>query len=119
MKKVTKHKVEGAVAITAGIAAATIAAALLLGHDGKKNRKDLKNWSIKMKKEVVAKAKKIKTVSAPVYKEIVDQVAKGYVGIKDIDKADLKREVNILKKEWNKVVKVSKKSKKSKKTTKK
>jgi hypothetical protein len=109
MKKSTVHKVEAAVAIGAGIAAASIAGVLFFGRNGKENRKNLKAWSIKMKNDVVAKAKKLKTVTAPVYEKIVHEVAKKYEGMKEIGKDELQKEVAALKKEWHNAVKEAKK----------
>jgi len=112
MKKSTTHKVEAAVAISAGIAAASIAATMLLGRHGKKNRKNLKAWSIKMKKDVVSKAKKLKVVTGPVYEKIVHEVAKEYEGMKEIGKEELQKEIASLKKEWHLAVKEAKSKKK-------
>lgn len=118
MKKTSAHKIEKVVAVSAGIAAATIAATLLLGKNGKKNRKSLKDWSERMKEEVVDKAKDLKVVSGPIYEKIVDQVAKKYGNVQEISKNELVKEISLLKKEWVKMTKGAKpKSKpKSKKT---
>lgn len=114
MKKSTIHKVEASVAIGAGIAATSIVAALLFGRNGKKNRKNLKDWSIKMKDDVVAQAKKLKMVTGPVYEKIVHEVAKKYEGMKEIGKEELRKEITALKKEWHTAVKEAKKKNKGK-----
>lgn len=107
-KKTSNHKVEKGVAIGAGIAVvsvAAIAAVLLLGKNGKKNQKNLKDWSKKMKDEIIEKVKDLKTVSAPMYTEIVNQVAKKYAAVKEISKDELQKEVQLLKNEWKSALK--------------
>jgi gas vesicle protein len=99
------HVVGKTLVVGAGIAAASVAAVLLFGSNGKKNRKDLKDWSMKMKKEVVAKAKELKVVSAPVYAKIVSQVAAKYATAQDIGKDEFAKEIKILKDSWHSVVK--------------
>lgn len=105
MNKSTKRKVTAGVAISAGVAAASVAAVLLFGKNGKKHQKELKNWTVKMKNDVVKKAHEVKVVTAPVYKEIVNQVAEKYAGMKEVGTAELKKEVSALKKHWQDAVK--------------
>ena len=119
MKKSTTHKIEATLAIGAGIAAASIAATLLFGRNGKKNRKELKDWSVKMKNDVVSKARELQTVTGPIYNKIIQEVAKKYEGVKEISKGELRKEIASLKKEWSTIIKGSKKAstkKKAKKT---
>lgn len=113
-KKMTKKaptsntgKVMGAIA---GIAAISVATYLLAGPHGKKNRKDLKAWMLKMKAEVAEKVENLKEVSASKYHDIVNEVANKYSKIKNIDKNDLQAEAMHLKKEWLKMTKSGKKA---------
>jgi gas vesicle protein len=114
--KSTRKVVEKTLIIGAGLATATIAATLLFGKNGKKNRKGLKDWSLKMKEEIIEKVQELKVVGAPVYAEIVDRVAKKYSTIKEIGQEELKQEIAMLKKEWHNAVKNSQKKTVSKKT---
>ncbi len=115
-------KVIGAIA---GIAAISVATYLLAGPNGKKNRKDLKAWMVKMKADVAEKIEDMKEVSASKYHDIVDEVANKYSKMENIKPADIKAEVLNLKKEWAKMTKSGKKTVKkavkkiSKKVTKK
>ncbi|MFA5228536.1 MAG: YtxH domain-containing protein [Candidatus Paceibacterota bacterium] len=113
-KKITpkKSSLGAAVGIGVGIAAATAAAYLLFGPDGKKNRKAISGWTIKMKGEIIEKFEKAKEVTEPIYHEIVDEVSKKYSKLKNIDKEDLEAVVDDLKNNWNKIVKDVKSKKK-------
>ncbi len=101
------------VAIGAGVAAATVAAYLLFGPNGKKNRKIAKGWMIKMKGEIIEKIEDIKDITEPVYKNIVEKVSSKYASLKNIDKVEFAKVVSDIQKGWKNV------SKKSKKPTKK
>ncbi len=100
-----KQSKAGEIATMTGIAAASVAAYLLLGPDGKKNRKTAEAWGNKMKKEVVDNMKKAKKLSGPVYHEIVDKVSKKYGNLKNIDKKDLAPVLSELRKSWDHIVK--------------
>ncbi len=89
------------VAIGAGVAALSVAGYLLLGPDGKKNRKAVKAWTIKMKAEVAEKVEDLKEITLPVYEKIVDEVSDKYNKIKNIDPKQVKAEVASLKKQWH------------------
>lgn len=110
-----KTKVGAAVAIGAGVAALGALGYLFLGPDGKKNRKQVKGWMLKMKGDVLDKIEKSKEVSGPVYEKIVDEIGAKYKKLKDIDPTELAGEIETLKKSWKKLTEV----KSSKKTTKK
>lgn len=61
MKKESQVKNVGkAVAVGAGIAALSAAAYVLFGPEGKKNRKVIRGWAIKMKGEVIEKLENAK-----------------------------------------------------------
>src|SRR5688572_32605476 len=85
-------------AIGAGVAALTVAAYLLLGPDGKKNRKKVENWSEKMKKEVADKFKKMKHVTEPIYHKVLDEVSVKYAKAKNISREEVDEVVADLKK---------------------
>lgn len=101
-------KVKKAVAIGAGAAVLGTAAYLLLGPQGKKNRKAIKNWSGKMKKEVVEEFNKVKKMTKPTYEKIVDKVQKKYLAMKEVDNEELKNLSKDIKKFWSEIKKKAK-----------
>lgn len=109
VKKTTKKKsssnVGKAVAVGAGVAALSAVAYLLMGPNGKKNRKAVKAWTVKMKAEVAEKIEDMKEVTAPIYEKIVNQVADKYKKVKNIDSKDVEAEINSLKKHWKDMTK--------------
>lgn len=105
-------------AVGAGAAVLGAAAYLLLGPQGKKNRKAVKDWSTKMKKEVALEFKKVKSVTKPAYDNIVDKIQKKYAAIKEIDNDELKNLSQEIKRFWSDIEKKAK-AKEPKKTKKK
>ncbi len=108
VKKTTKKggsNVGKAIGVGVGIAALSAAAYLLMGPDGKKNRKAVKAWTVKMKAEVAEKIEDMKEVTAPIYEKIVNQVADKYKKVKNIDAKDVEAEINSLKKHWKNMTK--------------
>ena len=113
MVKKNDKKLGAVVAVGMGIAAATAAAYLLFGPEGKKNRKMIRGWMVKMKGEVIEGMEKVQHVTEPTYEKIVDSVAARYAKMKTIDKKELEAVVADLKKHW-KVIAKSAPSKKKK-----
>lgn len=105
-----KNQTGKIVAGAIGIAAISAVAYLLMGPNGKKNRKDLKAWMLKMKAEVAEKIEGLKDITKEKYDNIVDEVSKKYSKIKNIDQSDLNNEINHLKKEWSKITNAGKKT---------
>ncbi len=99
-KKNTRSNVTKAVAIGAGVAALSAAAYLLFGPEGKKHRKDLKSWMVKMKADVMEKMEEAKELSEDTYHGIIDVVEAKYRSMKDVSQDALKEEVAELKKNW-------------------
>ncbi|MDD4074297.1 MAG: hypothetical protein PHU17_02115 [Candidatus Pacebacteria bacterium] len=114
VKKTTSKKgnLGAVVGLGVGIAAASVAAYLLFGPDGEKNRKKVVGWTVKMKGEIIEKFEKVKEVTEPIYQEIVDEVSKKYSKLKGIDKEELEAVVGDLKKNWKKIIKEAKPKKK-------
>ena len=100
MVKKNDKKLGAVVAVGMGIAAATAAAYLLFGPEGKKNRKMIRGWMVKMKGEVIEGMEKVQHVTEPTYEKIVDSVAARYAKMKTIDKKELEAVVADLKKHW-------------------
>lgn len=88
------------VGIGAGIAAIAAASYYFLGPEGKKNRKDMKGWMIKMKGEIVEKMEDAKEMTQNVYDQIVDSVAANYLKGGKVSIADVGTFVTSLKKQW-------------------
>lgn len=103
-KKIVSKKgssVKTAIGIGAGVAALSAAAYMLFGPDGKKNRKIIKGWSVKMKGEIIEKFEEAKELTEPVYHQIVDAAKAKYAKLKNVDSAELDQVVSEIKKNWN------------------
>lgn len=87
---------------------------------GKKVRKDVGDWSIKVKEDVVKKVKNLEGASEAAYKKVVDEVVKKYEGVKNVDWDELTSLGKELKGHWKNIVKqVKEGEKKAKKNSKK
>lgn len=120
-KKVVSKKGVSAkqvIGIGAGIAALTAAAYVLFGPEGKKNRKAIRSWSVKMKGEIIEKFENAKELTEPVYHQIIDNVQAKYAKLKNVDQAELTETIAQMKKHWN-LMKKETKSKKPKQASKK
>lgn len=95
-----------------GLAAAGVAAYLLWGKDGKKNRKVVRGWAVKMKGEIIEKFEKAENVTEATYHNIVDQVKARYEKMKNVDQAELKAMVDDIRKHWKIMSKGAKSKKK-------
>ena len=107
-KKSSGAGVGTAMAVGAGVAALSAAAYLIFGPEGKKHRKDLKSWMVKMKADVMEKMEEAGELTAPVYEAIVAEVQDKYKMMKNVDAADLEKEVAELKKNWRAMQKMAK-----------
>ena len=116
-KKNTEVGAKTVLEIGASIAALSAAAYVLFGKEGKKNRKAIKGWAVKMKGEIIEKFEQTKELTEPVYHSIVDNVSAKYAKLKNVDQKELNKTIVEIKKHW-KAIKNDKKGKK-KKTTKK
>ena len=105
--------------IGAGVAALAAASYVLFGKDGKKNRKAIKGWAVKMKGEIIEKLENAKDITEPVYHNIIDGVKAKYEKIKNIDQKDVDEVTKEIKKHWVAMVKDAKPKKKAKKVSKK
>ncbi len=109
----------GAIGIGASVAALSAAAYLLFGPEGKKNRKIIRGWSVKMKGEIIEKFEQAKEITEPVYHKIVDEVSAKYLKMKNVDQKELESVVAEIRKHWKLMTNKSKiKTKTSKKTKK-
>lgn len=116
-KKVVSKKGVSAkqvIGIGAGIAALTAAAYVLFGPEGKKNRKAIRSWSVKMKGEIIEKFENAKELTEPVYHQIIDSVQAKYAKLKNVDSKELGDTIKEMKKHWALMKKDSSKKKVSK-----
>ncbi len=112
MKKTKTSKTGSKVGMAvAGLAATALAGAgtwyFYGSKKAKEHRKDTVAWMKKAEKEVVTKAKKLKSdaVNSAEYKKIVAEVAKKYSAIKSVDANDLKDFAHTLTKSWKHIEK--------------
>lgn len=113
MKKESQVKNVGkAVAVGTGIAALSAAAYVLFGPEGKKNRKVIRGWAIKMKGEVIEKLENAKEISEPIYHDIVNKVSEKYAKVKNVNPEELTKAVEDLRKQWKNMVRDAKPKKK-------
>ncbi len=93
------------IAIGAGVTAALAGAYMLFGPEGKKNRKKLENWSVKMKDEALEKFKKAKSLTEPIYEKIMDELHGKYSKMKEVNKAELEAMMAEMHKRWKNISK--------------
>ncbi len=110
----------GTIAVVgAGVLALSAAAYLLFGPEGKKNRKMIRGWSVKMKGEIIEKLESAKEITEPVYNDIVNKVSEKYAKLKNVDKEELIAVCADVRKQWKNMMKDAKPKKKvAKKKTK-
>lgn len=119
IKKTNKKGIDAktVIAIEAGIAALGAAAYVLFGPEGKKNRKIIRGWAVKMKGEIIEKFEGVKELTEPVYNSIIEKVQEKYQKLKNVDPEELAATVTELKKQWKSIKKeaMGKKPKSNKK----
>jgi uncharacterized protein (DUF2225 family) len=114
MAKKKSSGLKTALGIGAGVAVLSAAAYVLFGPEGKKNRKIIKGWAVKMKGEIIEKFENAKELTEPVYHQIVDGIQAKYAKLKNVDKEDLAKTIAEIKKHWKSIQKdaMGKKTKK-------
>lgn len=95
------------IGVGAGIAALSAAAYVLFGPDGKKNRKAIRSWSVKMKGEIIEKFENAKVLTEPIYHQIIDSVQAKYAKLKNVDPEELRATITEIKKHWKSIQKDS------------
>jgi hypothetical protein len=103
-KKSEGMSTAGKVAMGAGLAAlaaATAGAVFLYGTDaGKKKRKQISSWMLKMKADVMDKMENMKDWTEDAYYAAVDAVGDRYKNLKNIDPTEVAILVADLKRHW-------------------
>jgi hypothetical protein len=93
---------QGKVIMGAGIAALAAGAVFLYGTEaGKKSRKNIQSWALRMRADVMDRMEGMKEWSEESYYGIIDTVAKKYKGIKNLDPVEVAALVRDLKAHWN------------------
>lgn len=92
--------VGGAVGLAAGLAALAAGSYFIFGPQGKKNRKAIKGWSLKMKGEVLEKIEKLQEVTPELYNKVIDEVSSKYAKAKGVSEEEVAMLVNDMKKHW-------------------
>lgn len=72
---------------------------------GKERRDAVKNWTIGMKDEVMARFRELKEINKEAYENIVDEVSERYKKMKDVDAAELVALVATIKNYWDSISK--------------
>lgn len=98
------------IAAGATVAALTAAGYILFGPDGKKNRRKINSWAIKMKGDIIEKFEEAKELTEPVFHSIVDEIAKKYEERKEVSKEELVELVAEMKKHWKDMARDAKKA---------
>jgi hypothetical protein len=99
-KKTSNANVVKYAVIGASLAGLAATAYFFFGPKGKKRREHAKAWAIKMKGEVVEKLEKAREITEPVYREIIDTVAKEYKKGKKAGQPEIEALATDLKKHW-------------------
>ena len=99
-KKTNKSNAVKYAVIGASLAGLAATAYFFFGPKGKKHREHAKAWAIKMKGDVVEKLEKAREITEPVYREIIDTVAKEYKKGKKASQPEIVALANDLKKHW-------------------
>ncbi len=90
----------------AALAAAAAGAYYFYGKDGAKHRKQLKQWAVKAKAEVIDRMKNLKVVTEATYNKIVAEVVEKYRTVKNIDPEEVKALAEELKGYWKHISKM-------------
>lgn len=93
--------------IGASLAGIAAAAYFFYGPKGQKHRRQAKAWAIKMKGEVVEKLEAAREITEPVYREIIDTVAREYKQSKKAGRAEIDELADDLKKHWKSISKMA------------
>ena len=81
-------------------AAAAVAASLLFGKNGSKNRQKVKGWMSKSKSNVWDKVKVVRKLDKEDYAKLADDLMDRYKRVKKVSAPELKKLNTDLKKAW-------------------
>lgn len=99
------EKIAAAAGITA-LAAAVAGAVFLYGTEaGKKKRKEIKSWALRVQADVIDKMQNMKEWSEDAYNNVIDNVAEKYKSVKGIETAELAAIIADLRRHWKNIKK--------------
>jgi hypothetical protein len=98
-----KNKVMAGVGLAALAAAAAGAAYFYGTESGKKKRKDIKSWSLRMWADVMDRMESVKDWSEDAFEDAVDSVAKRYKTMKNVDPVEIAAVVASLRSHWKSI----------------
>ena len=89
----------------AAAAAASAAAGYYFyaSKNAKKNRKIAAKWAVDMQKDVLKRAKSLKNIDRAAIAAIVEQSARAYKGVRNLDRGEIERAAKELKNNWKKI----------------
>jgi len=92
--------------VLAGVATAVLAGSLFLyGKEGKKKRKKIQSWMLKMKGDVLARIEKLSEIGEEKYESVVESVAHKYKKIESVENKEIDTLARELKKHWKDIEK--------------
>lgn len=91
------------VAIGAGIAAVGAGAYYLFGPKGKQHQRKAKAWAVEMEKDVEKKINKVKSITEPIYHNVIDTIAVNYSKKYKENKKEIDALAKKLKGEWKNI----------------
>jgi gas vesicle protein len=106
-KKVNKKglSAKAVIGIGAGVAVLSAAAYVLFGPQGKKNRKVIHGWAVKMKGEIIEEFENAKELTESNYYDIIDRAQARYAKFKNVDKEELALLIKDIKRHWKAIKK--------------
>ena len=106
-KKANKSNTVKYAVIGASLAGLAATAYFFFGPKGKKRREHARAWTIKMKGEVVEKLEAAREITEPIYREIIDSVAKDYKKGRKASQPEIAALAADLKKHWKSMSKLA------------
>ena len=91
--------------IAAAAAAAIAGAYFLYGKSSPKSKRKVRSWALKAKGEILERLEDMEHITQKNYNQVVDEVARGYRGLKNVDRSELTEMVSELKAHWESISK--------------
>ena len=106
IKKKAKNKTRssgGKLVVAAGVLAAVAGVYFLTGKKASARREKARQWTVKIKRDVLDQLRQYEAVGEGHYHEAIEQVAERYAALKGVDPKELAAVVGELKKHWGNV----------------